>query len=81
VTWLLLYAAAASVFILWATRRLFVAFAKGYVVETDDPDFGFEDGSIHRAERPRRFWVSTAVTAFLLVAAMLFLYFIFIASS
>ena len=73
--WPLLYAAGASAFILWAIRRLYLAWTQHYVVEVDDPEFGFEEKQIHRAERPTRFWFSFGITAFLLVVMLVVLYF------
>ena len=74
--WLLLYAAAAIAFILWAARRLFLAWGKGYVKVVDDPNFGFETAQIYRTDKPRAFWFSVVVTSLLLVAALVLLYFI-----
>jgi hypothetical protein len=57
---------------LWAVRRLHIAWNQGYVLEVDDPDFGYELGGSHR-ERPWRFWISVTITAFLLLVALAFL--------
>ena len=77
-TWLLLYAAGAVAFILWATRRLYVAWTNGHVKEVDDPEFGHDMRLIHRTDRPKRFWISVIITSALLVLLLVFLYFIFV---
>jgi hypothetical protein len=69
----LLYGVAALAFIVWATRRLFIAWTQGYVKEVDDPYFGYETANIYRAARPRRFWVSVGITSLLLLVAIAFL--------
>jgi hypothetical protein len=72
----LLYGVAALVFIIWATRRLSLAWARDYVREVDDPIYGYETANVHRTAKPRKFWFSVAVTALLLMLAIVFLSFI-----
>ena len=69
----LLWAVAATAYIVWAVRRLHFALIQGYVLEVDDPDFGYELGRMSRRERPWRFWISVTMTAFLLLVVFIFL--------
>lgn len=69
----LLWAVGAMAYIVWAVRRLHTAWNQGYVLEVDDPDFGFELGQMSRRERPWRFWISVIITAFLLLVVSAFL--------
>ncbi|MEM6858640.1 MAG: hypothetical protein AAF559_12275 [Pseudomonadota bacterium] len=67
------YAIAAIAYVVWALRRLYIAWKHGHVVEVDDPDFGFEVAEISRAEKPRWFWTSVAITTSLMLIALVFL--------
>ncbi len=69
----LLWAVAAIGYIVWAVRRLHIAWKQGYVLEVDDPDFGYEQERMSRRERPWRFWISVTITAFLLLVVSAFL--------
>ncbi len=69
----LLWAAGAIVYIVWAVRRLHIAWSQGYVLEVDDPDFGHELGRMSHRERSWRFWISVTITAFLLLVVSAFL--------
>jgi hypothetical protein len=73
---LILYALGAVAYIVWAARRLFVAWHAGYVTEVDDPMFGFETARMSRIERPKTYWLGVAITSLLMVAALVFLYFV-----
>jgi hypothetical protein len=76
VTQYLLYCVAALAFVVWATRRLFLAWTQDYVKEVDDPAFGVATEHIFRTVRPRKFWFSVGMTSLLLLAALVFLYLI-----
>jgi hypothetical protein len=69
----LLWAVGAIAYIVWAVRRLHIAWNEGYVLEVEDPDFGYEFGRMSRRERPWRFWISVTITAFLLLVVSAFL--------
>ena len=70
------HAVAALAYIVWASHRLYVAWRRGYVVEIDDPQFGFETSQMYRSERPGIYWFSVTVTGVLLVLAIIFIFFI-----
>jgi hypothetical protein len=69
----LLWAVAAIAYIVWAVRRLHIAWNQGYVLEVDDPDFGYELRRMSFRERLWRFWIIVTITAILLLVVLIFL--------
>jgi ABC-type sugar transport system permease subunit len=63
-------------FIIWAIRRFYIAWSKGYVTEVDDEGFGGETARMSRSQRPKLFWSSVTITTLLLLTSVVLFYFV-----